>query len=235
MINIFVTTEKWLHSRGLMVKSAANIDSTSAEAHRQAAQDGEFVCYLADQQSAGRGRAGRTWTSPVSGSALMATWSIVLNRPAQPLCSPLIGLGLFNAVRAAWPTLPWSLKAPNDLCLAGKKVAGLLPDVLSQGGNSRLLLGLGFNILASPGGELPATHLQAHLSAPLLEGDWNKFLAAWHKELTGLAIDQISLNEGQRQSLFSALKAHPYHAKLVEVSPQGNLVYPDRTEYWHSL
>lgn len=111
---------------------------------------------VTDHQVAGRGRAGRTWTTP-QGAAL--TFSVLL-RPAVPTEQwgwlPLLG-GL-AVVRALTEVgAPAVLKWPNDVLLpaatvepgwgAHRKVAGLLGDVLPDlPGGPALVLGIGINV-----------------------------------------------------------------------------------------
>ena len=68
----------------------------------------------------------------------------------QPTLSPLVGLALYKACSGTWPFLNWNLKAPNDLYISNKKVAGLLIETVTQGDDIRLLVGLGLNVLATP-------------------------------------------------------------------------------------
>lgn len=68
----------------------------------------------------------------------------------QPILTAALGLGLFKAAKATWLEQNWALKAPNDLYLEDKKVAGLLIESVSQGNDHRLICGLGMNVLAHP-------------------------------------------------------------------------------------
>ena len=70
----------------------------------------------------------------------------------QPIMAPLIGLALLKSCQFVWPNLKLSLKAPNDLFLMHKKVAGLLTESIQQGDKHRLIIGLGMNINDHPQG-----------------------------------------------------------------------------------
>jgi BirA family biotin operon repressor/biotin-[acetyl-CoA-carboxylase] ligase len=89
---------------------------------------------LAEHQTAGRGRMGRTWVD----SALM--FSVVL-RPALPVARwPELTLVAAHAVAdAIGPEA--TIKYPNDVLLAGKKVAGILAEA-----SERVVLGIGINV-----------------------------------------------------------------------------------------
>lgn len=111
----------------------------------------EWTLVLADAQSGGRGRAGRSWASPPGGLYLS-----VLLRPrfAQVGLLPLAaGLAVADAVaeHGVQPQLKW----PNDVQVAGRKLAGVLAESASgSGGVEWVALGIGVN-LGAPESSLP--------------------------------------------------------------------------------
>ncbi len=120
-----------------------------------AAGEPEGLVVVADEQTAGRGRAGRAWQAP-PGSALLMT---VLLRPDVPadrlsVLAPLAGVALAEAIETA-TGLPCWLKWPNDLWLgernAGKKAAGVLSSARMLGGKpDHVLVGIGLNVSTPP-------------------------------------------------------------------------------------
>ena len=135
---------------------------------------------MALQQDAGKGRQGREWIS-VQGNFYGST--IVRLRSADPPAQTLAlvaGLALIEALDAAVPDQPLSLKWPNDLMLAGKKLAGILLERSAD----RVVLGFGVNLAAAP--DLPdrrAASLDGDIKpeafAPLLAGSFNRLLGLW--------------------------------------------------------
>jgi BirA family biotin operon repressor/biotin-[acetyl-CoA-carboxylase] ligase len=105
---------------------------------------------VAEEQTAGRGRQGRSWVSP-PGSAL--TFSVLLRPeripPERLGWVPLVA-GTATAVRAL-TGLDARLKWPNDVLIGGRKLAGILAEVA---GNA-IVVGIGLNVSSDPG-ELPA-------------------------------------------------------------------------------
>lgn len=103
------------------------------------------VC-LAEAQTQGRGRRGRTWVSPSGGGVYLSLfWAF--DRPTQVLS----GLGLVAAVVAA-ETLrgvgaaPVELKWPNDLVVNEFKLGGILIELTQISGNEQgVVIGLGVN------------------------------------------------------------------------------------------
>lgn len=100
---------------------------------------------LADVQTAGRGRDGRTWASPAGG-----VWVALLLRPriALPgIISIRAGLVLADAVDALLAASLARLKWPNDVLLFDRKLAGILCEGRWQGGAMQwLAVGIGVNV-----------------------------------------------------------------------------------------
>lgn len=139
-----------LGSPHLHLRSTSSTNDRARELAARGAPHGTLVS--ADEQTAGRGRQGRTWSAPPGRALLM---SVVLRDPLHELL-PLVG-GVAVA-RAIGPDA--MLKWPNDVLLAGapgeqpaRKVAGILTEGRPQEGWA--VLGIGLNVAVRPG-ELPA-------------------------------------------------------------------------------
>jgi BirA family biotin operon repressor/biotin-[acetyl-CoA-carboxylase] ligase len=126
------------------------IDSTNrlaSDLARRGAAEGTIV--IAEQQSAGRGRLGRTWSSP---PGLNLYCSIVLRPPLPPTAVPRLTLvaaiALADAVAATIRVRP-EIKWPNDLLLAGRKAAGILTELDAEADRVRFaVVGIGVNLNA---------------------------------------------------------------------------------------
>lgn len=128
-----------------------SIDSTSTRARELARRGaGEGLCVIADQQTAGRGRLGRSWASPAGRNLYI---SIVL-RPAVALevVPQLTLVAGLSAARAATELVPETrIKWPNDLLVRGRKVAGLLTEMEATPGSvDFVILGIGVNLNLRP-------------------------------------------------------------------------------------
>jgi BirA family biotin operon repressor/biotin-[acetyl-CoA-carboxylase] ligase len=127
----------------------ALIGSTNDEAlrlAREGAPDGTVV--VAEQQSAGRGRQGRRWISPPGNlyvSFLVRTARFPGFTPAR---AAEIGFVAALAVADALDTViaGCRLKWPNDVLLAGAKVAGILTEMAGDA----MIIGIGINVAHSP-------------------------------------------------------------------------------------
>lgn len=145
----------------------------------------------ADRQDAGRGRRGRSWSSPPGNLYC----SLVL-RPSQPPAA--IATLSFVTVTALGDVLTELLpqravrhKWPNDLLVEGCKISGILLESAISAKGAALVIGLGVNIVSHPDQTLyPVTDLLAQGAAPISPGDLlGRFLQrfahhydAWDKE-----------------------------------------------------
>ncbi len=101
--------------------------STNADVSAMAREGaGEGTVLVADHQTAGRGRAGRTWTAP-PGASLLCT---ILLRPPASMASLVTTALAVSAAAAVEEVAGFSpgLKWPNDLLVGSKKLAGILAE-----------------------------------------------------------------------------------------------------------
>lgn len=114
---------------------------------RREAEDGAVhgTAVIAEEQTAGRGRLGRSWVSP-AGKNIYVT---LLLRPELArlrvlgMTAPLAVVRAVESVTGLAPTLKW----PNDVLLSGRKLAGVLVDSeLSGSAVKYALLGIGVNV-----------------------------------------------------------------------------------------
>src|SRR6195952_2221843 len=122
----------------------ARVGSTNTVARELAAAGAPHgTVVTAAEQTAGRGRQGRTWTAP-PGSALL--YSAVL-RPLEPRHSVLplaVPLAVCETAERLRPGIDCKVKWPNDIHLEGRKLAGILIEARPQDGWA--VLGIGLNL-----------------------------------------------------------------------------------------
>lgn len=108
-------------------------DSTNIQIKRLAeAGSPEGTLVVAESQTAGKGRRGRSWSSPPGSSIYMS----YLLRPKIPPCSAsmltlLAGMACARAIREETGLEP-AIKWPNDLVLRGKKICGILTEMSAE-------------------------------------------------------------------------------------------------------
>lgn len=125
------------------------LDSTNTYVKALAAKGAlEGAVVLAEEQTAGRGRMGRSFSSPKGAGVYMS----VLLRPAQTaeisaMMTACTAVAVCRAVERLC-NMPCGIKWVNDVLLGGKKVCGILAEstIGQSGGLSSLVLGIGINV-----------------------------------------------------------------------------------------
>lgn len=156
----------------------ASVGSTQ-EAAKAGAAAGEKAgaLFVADRQTAGRGRLGRSWSSPAGG-----LWYSLLLRPAiRPDAVPALAL----AAALDWARLlrargvAAAVKWPNDVWVEGRKLAGVLTEMSAEPDRVHwAVLGVGVNVNNAPPAKAltPAVSLKGLTGAgwplPPLLADW---------------------------------------------------------------
>jgi len=145
--------EKHLATRrfGRRLELFEELDSTNTTARELAvAGADEGTTIITESQRRGRGRLGRSWASP-------AHRNLYLSLVLRPSCSPavlpqltlVLGLAAAEAVRE-W-TADVKIKWPNDLLIAGRKLAGILTEsVADDAGVQFVIPGIGVNLNSEP-------------------------------------------------------------------------------------
>jgi BirA family biotin operon repressor/biotin-[acetyl-CoA-carboxylase] ligase len=219
------------HRRGAIGRQVHWLSTTSstndvaARLAERGAEEGTTV--VAETQTAGRGRHGRTWFSP-AGAGLYV--SLVL-RPAGDLArgnaAALVtlatGVALAEAVRAL-TGLPAEIKWPNDVVVGRRKLAGILAEGATLGGVlQHVVLGFGVNLrTAACPPELASrvTSIEAEISRPVERA------LVLAEILAALAERYASLKSGRFDAILAAWRrlAWALPAAPVEWDSPGGVV-----------
>lgn len=207
---------------------------------------------VADEQTSGRGRYGRTWyTRPNSALAV----SFILTTGLVPssllrysglgslaVCETLLGLGVSDV----------QIKWPNDILIRSKKVGGVLAEVNWLGDKPNgIILGIGINFSKTSLPEnvqlnYPATYLEAHTKLPVdrlevLEQivgkiiEWNKkistpeFIQAWEQKLAFMN-QPIQVIFSKKESIEGKLFGIAENGEIVLKLSTGKLVQVNASE-----
>lgn len=139
------------------------IDSTNTELQRRAAQAAGIEVCLAETQTAGRGRRGRAWQSPLGGNLYFS----LLRRfdsgmAALSGLSLVVGIAVIDAL-ADCGVAEIGLKWPNDVLAQGRKLAGILVELGGEFlGPCHAVVGVGINL------RLPA-QARARIEQPAID------------------------------------------------------------------
>ncbi len=124
------------------------IDSTNEEAARKAKADAKSGLWIvADAQSQGKGRRGRSWESPAGNNIFMS----LLLRPfflpdKASMVTLVMALSVAQAIREA-TGLPAEIKWPNDIVINKKKAVGILTEMsVKEGFIEYVICGIGINV-----------------------------------------------------------------------------------------
>lgn len=220
------------------VETFAEIDSTIVEARRRA-ERGETgpVWLIAERQTAGRGRRGRSWVSPDGN--LFATYLFATDAPPARLA--LLGFVAGVAIAETMDEIIGvgraTLKWPNDVLIDAAKASGIMLDSGPlDGGGAWAALAFGVNLAVAPENlDQPTTSLRALLPPDALAPAPLAFLAGLIPKLAGwsarieaegfepLRAAWLARAHGLGQSARVVQGAATLEGRIVGLSPRGEL------------
>jgi BirA family biotin operon repressor/biotin-[acetyl-CoA-carboxylase] ligase len=240
---------------GCRIRVLPETTSTNNEALSAAddpANDG--LAIFAEYQSAGRGRLGRPWLAPRGASVLCSLLLFEPDHPARQGQLVLIaGIAVCEAVAAVCADLVPTIRWPNDVLAAGRKLAGILAESRQVPTGRAVVVGIGINCFQTPH-HFPhdlrdqATSLQIASAHPvsrlelarrlLLELDaWlgpphpptdQQLCQRWldHAEPMG---QRVRLQHAGRTYLGRTIQIDPSGGLTVELEPGGRRIFDPAT------
>lgn len=218
------------------------IDSTNSEI-RRLSQSGavEGLVAMADRQSAGKGRRGRTWESPTGGNLY---FSVLLRPQIDPKKAPMLTLLMAYSVTNAIDKLIYpkgvsaQIKWPNDVILSGKKVCGILTEMnLSDNQIDDVIIGVGVNVNTTEfpeelkekatsvcletGTAIDRTRLLEHILQEF-ETQYHDFLRVQNLSLIQEAYNQLLVNKECEVRVLEPGKE--YQALALGINESGELL-----------
>jgi BirA family biotin operon repressor/biotin-[acetyl-CoA-carboxylase] ligase len=210
------------HAAGVAIEVVPETGSTNADLMARAAAGtlAGPVLLLALQQTAGRGRAGRSWLSK-AGHSLTFSLAWRVDGPPQHLTGLPLAVGVAVADALAQLAVPVQLKWPNDVYKDGAKLAGILIESQAAADKSTwAVIGIGLNLLLPE--ELEAQIGRDAASVPwLARMDRNALMAA--------LLDSLALTLRRFESTgFAAFAArwnvlHAWAGREVRILDQGQV------------
>lgn len=211
------------------------VGSTNDEAKRGARNDAGAVLYAADSQSAGRGRRGRSFFSPPTG--LYMTLSLPVHGETAEIqrmtCAAAVAV--CDAVASLSGVSP-SVKWVNDVYVDGKKVAGILAELVLDAENRplRVIVGVGVNLttdafpaeFADRAGSIGATD-PSELCAAITDN-----LIALYADLGDPALIERykALNFCLGQEVAYTDRDGDHTATALDIAPDGSLIVDENGE-----
>jgi len=228
------------HLNDVPVHTCAVIDSTNQYMMAQLDRWQKGECLLAETQTAGRGRRGRQWHSPFGSQFIMSMYWRLDDGPSAAMgLSLAIGVAVVQALESVGYR-DLSLKWPNDIYMARRKLAGILVEMSAAvGGICHLVIGVGVN-LNLPDAVIaqldqPCAHLaeqpvvvdRNQLSATIIRALRNA-LALFEKQgLTAFLMDWNRLDIFMQQPVQVLLGNQVIHGIYCGIDEQGNMLLQD--------
>jgi BirA family transcriptional regulator, biotin operon repressor / biotin---[acetyl-CoA-carboxylase] ligase len=201
------------------------------------AAEPEGAVVLAEEQTGGRGRLGRSWHSERAAGIYVTLLLRPKLAPVQaPLLTMMAGLSAYSAVQAV-TGLTVDLKWPNDVLILGKKVGGILTEMYAEPGQIRfVIVGIGLNVNQEKfAGELAnvATSLRMETGKPQsrlellvrllreFERDYNRFLREGISGVVARFEEVSSYAKGKRVRVTNG--AESYTGATAGLAPEGLL------------
>ncbi len=139
--------EDFIESSNVSLEIFESVSSTNDYLKNKVSLQNIQGC-LAEYQSKGRGRMGRSWVSPF-GRNIYCSLGYVLHKDISELSglSLVVGILIARALELLDQRIKPLLKWPNDIYLNNKKAGGILIDIIAEAnGSCRVILGIGLNI-----------------------------------------------------------------------------------------
>ena len=228
-------TRAWAQSCNLDCDYFPELGSTNDHAKTLEINGTRLI--VTSYQPNGRGRNENTWTSPKNGNALLSSWCFQTEENIQPILSPLCGLAVYRSLKQVWGEESFSIKAPNDIYLGNKKIAGLLVEVSSIGNHQNIIIGLGLNVTSVPDVPNSGSLIEIQKKAVSVE-NWQEFLESLLVEFTSAiaSSSQPELSPSVQNDLKAALNAYPLlESPIEEVLPDGGMITKDGLISWREL
>ena len=194
-----------------------------------------FVVYLADHQTAGKGRRGRVWESPAGTSVSMS----ILMRPGTkpenfPMLTLVMGLAAAEGIRDV-SGLDVRIKWPNDVVCGGRKLCGILTELCPDAVSVVIGIGLNINMTGFPE-ELDKTAVSIRMltGSPVSREEVTAAVIARFRQFYQLFLETGDLKKlkSRYESLLVNLDAHvhvldpraPFDGTALGIDDRGELL-----------
>ena len=225
---------------GAPIHTCAVIDSTNQYMMAQLDRWQKGECLLAETQTAGRGRRGRHWHSPFGSQFIMSMYWRLDDGPSAAMgLSLAIGVAVVQALESAGYR-DLSLKWPNDIYMARRKLAGILVEMSAAvGGICHLVIGVGVNLnlpdaviaqLDQPCAHLaeqPVVVERNQLSATIIRALRNALTLFEQQGLTAFLTEWNRLDIFMQQPVKVLLGNQVIHGIYCGIDGQGNMLLQD--------
>jgi len=217
----------------------AKLDSTNEFLRKHCLTLADYSVIWANEQTLGRGRFTRVWNS-VPGQDLTFSFLLPLTSLEQKLRQNITQIAALSVaqlleVYGLKPSVKW----PNDVLVQGKKISGILCEVVESNKNVYGILGIGLNVDSTEESlafiDIPATSLrcelhqkviQLELLKKLLEIIINCFNVLCQSEFTQNRLElKKRLAFINEQIVFTDIKQESYSGRIIDLNDDGTLLF----------
>ena len=216
------------------VRAYESIDSTNSEAKRRAGLDGDICLYAAAHQSAGRGRRGHSFYSPM-GAGLYMTLSLPASKDSADiqLMTCAAAVACCEAIAKLSDKRPM-IKWVNDIIIDEKKTAGILTELASDEKNqpTAVVIGIGLNLTTEdfPEEFADKAGVLGDIDPNMLCAEITNSLCGYYEALPERGFMEkyraLSLCIGRTVSFMKDGKEHT--AEAVDIALDGGLVVEEK-------
>lgn len=214
-------------------------DSTNTRAKKLAEEGaGHGTLVIADEQTEGRGRRGRTWESEKDTAIYM---SVLLKPEIRPENASMLTLVAALAVAGGIERetgLNCQIKWPNDIVVNGKKVCGILTEMSTQIDYiNYIVIGIGINVQnESFSKEISETATSLYIEsgkkqnrAAIIEAVWENFETYYgvyleNEDMRGLVPEYNSKLANMKRQVRVLDPKEPFEGKAMGITPRGELI-----------
>lgn len=216
-----------------------SIDSTNTKA-KELAEEGHpsGTLVVADRQTAGKGRRGRSWESP-TGIGIFMTLMLKpeINPNNASMLTLVAAMATTRAIRRV-TGVPAMIKWPNDIVMNGKKVCGILTEMSAQFDYiNHIVIGIGINVhnedfpeeIAKTASSLYLESRQHIHRASLIEAFLEEFEDVYAEylkteDMEGLQkeYDAMLVNRGRQVRVLDPKE--PFEGKAMGITKKGELI-----------
>ena len=109
-----------------------------------------YGCVYADTQTKGRGNQGKEWVSEMGNLFGSIFFPLKKNYPPFDEFSTINPVIISDVIKKFCEMEKISLKWPNDIFVKGRKICGILQEVITSNSMNFLIIGIGINIISNP-------------------------------------------------------------------------------------
>lgn len=227
---------RWAGNAITCFEKTDSTNDRAKEAGRKGAHHGQL--FVADMQSAGKGRRGRSWNSPEGTSIYM---SLLLRPDIHPVKAPMLtlvmGLSVAEGILKSTGIEP-GIKWPNDIVVNGKKVCGILTEMAAEiDCVDYIVIGCGINVnqtefpedikdrASSLRIEGERRYVRSEIIASVLERfEENYSIFMKHGDLSGLLQQYHAVLVNRNREVRVIEPGHEYEACAEGINETGELL-----------